>query len=69
MCGWPRGRFPRPVSLCARAVGWVEAEVDKWIRERIAESRLEGGQAGVCEEAEAEVFGARKQATDAGPVR
>ena len=31
--------FPRPVSLGARAVGWIEAEVDEWIRERIAESR------------------------------
>jgi len=34
-----QGRFPRPVSLGGRAVGWIEAEVDEWIRERIAESR------------------------------
>ena len=34
-----QGRFPRPVSLGGRAVGWVEAEVDEWMRERIAESR------------------------------
>jgi len=34
-----QGRFPRPVSLGARAVGWIESEVDEWIRERIAESR------------------------------
>ena len=33
------GRFPRPVSLGRRAVGWIEAEVDEWIRERITESR------------------------------
>ena len=33
------GCFLRPVSLGARAVGWIEAEVDEWIRERIAESR------------------------------
>ncbi len=33
------GRFPRPVSLGSRAVGWVEAEVDEWMRERIAASR------------------------------
>ena len=33
------GCFPRPVSLGARAVGWIEAELDEWIRERIAESR------------------------------
>lgn len=34
-----QGRFPRPVSLGGRAVGWIEEEVDEWIRERIAESR------------------------------
>ncbi len=34
-----QGRFPRPVSLGARAVGWIEAEVDEWIRERIERSR------------------------------
>ena len=34
-----QGRFPRPVSLGRRAVGWIEAEVDDWIRERIDESR------------------------------
>ena len=38
-----RGRFPRPVSLGARAVGWIEAEVDEWIRERIAASRSDAG--------------------------
>jgi prophage regulatory protein len=25
------GKFPRPVSLGARAVGWIEAEVEEWI--------------------------------------
>ena len=34
-----QGRFPKPVSLGARAVGWIESEVDRWIQERIAESR------------------------------
>lgn len=34
-----QGRFPRPVSLGARAVGWIESEVDEWIRDRIAASR------------------------------
>ena len=33
------GHFPRPVLLGSRAVGWIEAEVDEWIRERIVESR------------------------------
>lgn len=38
-----QGRFPRPVSLGGRAVGWIEAEVDEWIREQIEASR--GGDA------------------------
>ena len=25
------GAFPKPVQLGARAVGWIEAEVDEWI--------------------------------------
>ena len=31
------GQFPAPVSLGARAVGWVESEVDAWIESKIAE--------------------------------
>lgn len=31
--------FPASVSLGARAVGWLEADVDAWLRERIAASR------------------------------
>lgn len=30
-----RDAFPRPVQLSTRAVGWIEAEVDAWMRERI----------------------------------
>ena len=33
------GRFPRPVSLDGHVVGWIDAQVDEWIRERIAEGR------------------------------
>ena len=33
------GRFPRPVSLGARAVGWIETELEAWMRERITKSR------------------------------
>jgi hypothetical protein len=32
-------KFPRPVSLGARAVGWVDSEVDAWITARIEASR------------------------------
>ncbi len=30
------GSFPNPVRLGARAIGWIAAEVDAWIREQIA---------------------------------
>ena len=33
------GSFPKPVRLGARAIGWIEAEVDQWIRRQIAASR------------------------------
>ena len=36
---WPTGAFPQPIRLGARAVGWIESEVDAWIREQIAASR------------------------------
>ncbi len=29
------GKFPRPVSLGARAVGWVEDEIEAWLQSRI----------------------------------
>lgn len=35
------GGFPEPVRLGARAVGWIESEVEEWIRRRIEESRGE----------------------------
>lgn len=33
------GLFPRPVSLGARSVGWLESEIDAWIAARIRQSR------------------------------
>ena len=33
------GNFPRPVSLGARAVGWIETEVEEWIARQIEVSR------------------------------
>ena len=39
------GRFPRPVKLGPRAVGWVLAEIDTWCAERIeARDRAEPSQ-------------------------
>jgi len=32
-------KFPRQIKLGPRASGWIEAEVDKWIENKITESR------------------------------
>jgi prophage regulatory protein len=42
------GRFPAPINLGCRSVGWIEAEVDAWLRARIAErdARISGAIAG-----------------------
>lgn len=32
-------RFPKPVRLGPRAVGWLESGIDDWIAGRVAESR------------------------------
>jgi prophage regulatory protein len=37
------GSFPAPVSLGGRAVGWIEAEVDEWLKQRIEASRKSVG--------------------------
>lgn len=37
------GRFPAPVSLGGRAVGWIDTEIDAWLAERVAASREAGG--------------------------
>ncbi len=36
------GRFPAPISLGGRAVGWIEAEVNEWLAQRIDASRKAG---------------------------
>ena len=35
--------FPRPIKIGARAVGWVEADVEAWINSRIDAAKREGG--------------------------
>lgn len=41
------GKFPKPISLGARAVGWLDAEVDAWVDRRIEQSRgTPGGRSG-----------------------
>jgi len=34
------GKFPASISLGDRAVGWVEAEIQEWLVDRIQSSRL-----------------------------
>ncbi len=37
-----RGEFPRPHSLGARAVAWLESEIDDWIASRVDRGRVGG---------------------------
>ncbi len=32
-------RFPTPIALGGRAVGWIEAEIQEWLEDRIQASR------------------------------
>jgi prophage regulatory protein len=34
-----QGRFPRPIALGSRSVGWLESEVDEWLAAQVARSR------------------------------
>lgn len=34
-----QGNFPRPVNLGARAVGWLESEIEAWLSQRVELSR------------------------------
>ena len=35
------GKFPKPISLGDRAIGWVSTEIDEWIRDKIEERDAE----------------------------
>ncbi len=34
------GKFPRPVQLSVRCVGWPQHEIEDWLQERIAERAI-----------------------------
>ena len=34
------GKFPRPVPLGEKSVGWLESEIQNWIAERVAEREV-----------------------------
>lgn len=33
------GKMPAPIKLGDRAVGWIESEIDAWLKERVEASR------------------------------
>jgi prophage regulatory protein len=35
------GKFPKPVRLGGRAVGWLEAEIQEWLERRIEARNVE----------------------------
>ena len=39
------GTFPKPISLGARAVGWIESEISAWLENQVEQSR--GARGGV----------------------
>lgn len=36
------GTFPKQANLGGRAVGWSNESIQNWIKQRLAESRMEG---------------------------
>ncbi len=39
------GSFPKQICLGARAVGWLESEIDTWLAARVDASRNQAGKA------------------------
>lgn len=37
------GTFPAPISLGAKAVGWIESELDAWLQDQVEKSRKSAG--------------------------
>ena len=35
------GKFPRPIRLSERCVGWLENDIEAWLDERVSEARGE----------------------------
>lgn len=36
------GIFPKQIGLGGRAVGWLESDIQNWIKQRLAQSRMGG---------------------------
>lgn len=39
-----RGQFPKQIKLAERSAGWIEAEVEQWLSERINQRQIQGGE-------------------------
>jgi prophage regulatory protein len=37
-----KNEFPSPISLGARAVGWIESEIEAWLSAQVEKSRKAG---------------------------
>ncbi len=37
-----KDEFPAPISLGARAVGWIESEIEAWLSAQVEKSRKAG---------------------------
>ena len=35
--GWPEGRFPPPIRTSESRIGWLETDIIRWQRDRVAE--------------------------------
>jgi len=38
------GKFPKPIKLGPKSVGWLESELDQWIAARVSERDGLGGE-------------------------
>ena len=36
-----KGAFPKPIKIGARAVGWLDSDIDAWIEAQVSASRRE----------------------------
>jgi len=37
-----KGEFPQSISLGDRAIGWLEADIEQWLEDKIAASKSAG---------------------------
>jgi prophage regulatory protein len=40
-----RGMFPRPIPLGLKSVGWLQEDINQWVRDKIAKRAAKAGEA------------------------